>query len=484
MGRGLAPDREIGLALKFAPPPADGLPMASTFDTLASGGSLPGRAGAASASKRQLKLLIADDDRLTRTILRSMLKQQSTALILETDNGAHALEIIDGEGVDAVFLDVRMPVMDGIEVLESLRADPAHKQLPVVMVSAHSEPGTVQRAIRLGITDYLVKPIQPLLMDARLQRVLTIVDRGQWEGTAHAAVRPTRLVSGGRRVLLVDTDVNFGAFFVGLFEEEFEIANVDNGRDAARIIAGWKPDVACLATGLRLPTEVALARKIHAAAPSCAIYLLCNEVGTLTGEAASLFTGSIAKTFIPGIFRRDFAQLVEAAGVAAAPPAKGGLLDDAMREAVVTATRQTLGVTMTQDVSLLASEAVGELTGEVWASVELRGGPEHPVVGVALAAPRAHVEKLAERMIGMPMTIDDGAADAFGELVNTVAGRIVSGIESRGLPLKIGLPTVSVEPPPDASPERFAFRLPFETDGGERFFVGVRMVEEAQASAA
>lgn len=457
----------------------------SPFDPPAAAPSAPGKP-APSPAKRHVKILIADDDGLSRAILRSMLKQQSNALVLETDNGGHALEIIDSAAVDAVFLDVRMPVMDGLEVLESLRGDPTHRHLPVVMLSAHSDPATVQRAIRLGISDYLVKPIQPLLMDARIQRVLSAVDKGPWDGQRHPGVRPTRLAAGGRRVLLVDPDTNFGSFVVGLFEDEFEIVHVDNGRDAARALASWTPEIACLASGLRLPTETALARKIRKVSPTTALYFLCNEPGPLVGEAAALFAGAIAKTFIPGIFRRDFAKVLNETSEPARPlPAKGGgLLDDAMREAIVTAARQTIGVTMAQEVSLLDAEATAELAGECWATVELRADASQPAVTVALAAPRDHVERLAERMVGTPVALAEGAGDAFGELVNTVAGRIVSVLEARGVPLKVGLPAVSPEPGPDTTPDRFTFLLPLETAGGERFLVGARLIAAESSAAA
>lgn len=456
----------------------------SPFDPPAPGPGISGKP-TPNPAKRHVKVLIADDDGLSRAILRSMLKQQSNALVLETDNGGHALEIIDSAAVDAVFLDVRMPVMDGLEVLESLRGDPAHRHLPVVMLSAHSDPATVQRAIRLGISDYLVKPIQPLLMDARIQRVLSVVDKGPWEGQRHPGVRPTRQAAGGRRVLLVDPDTNFGSFVVGLFEDEFEIVHVDNGRDAARVLASWTPEVACLASGLRLPTETALARKIRKASPTTALYFLCNEPGPLVGEAAGLFAGAIAKTFIPGIFRRDFAKMLNDASEPARPrPSKNDLLDESTREAIVTAARQTVGVTMGQDVSVLGNDAIAALAGECWATVELRGGSEHPAVAVALAAPRDHVERLAERMVGTPVALADGAGDAFGELVNTVAGRIVSVLEARGVPLKVGLPAVSPEPPADGTSDRFAFLLPLETAGGERFLVGARLLAAESSAAA
>jgi len=425
--------------------------------------------GASSRGNRQLKILIADDDGTSRTVLKSLLKQHFAALVTEAEDGSRALDVIDKGGVDVMFLDLRMPVMDGLEVLEALRADPAHRSLPVVVLSALSDQSTVQRAISLGISDYLVKPLRPLLMDGRILNLLTAIERRPTGAQRPSAVRPSRSAVGGRRVLLVDADVNFAAFFVGLFEEDYEIAHVDNGREAARVLAEWQPEIVVIGSGLRLPSAPDLSRKIRRQRKSVKLFL-CADGPEPEGEDAKVYDGLLPKTFIPDSFRKTFSRIV--ASEPTARPAALGPLDDQLREDVVTSTRQTLGVTTMQEARVLPADALASFVGEVWSTVELRGGPDLPCVCVGLAATRADVEKLAERMVGAPMTIDDGAGDAFGELINTVGGRVLAGLESRGLPLKIGLPTIAVESAP-ADAGRWKIVVPFETEGGERLVVCV-----------
>ena len=130
-------------------------------------------------SASSFRVLIADDDRLCRAVLRSMLRQHTSALVIEAEDGGRALDIIQQSAVDAVFLDLSMPVMDGLEVLATLRADAAYRSLPVIVLSGQSDPATVRQAIKLGITDYLVKPLRPRLMEARLQSLLAIVAKRQ-----------------------------------------------------------------------------------------------------------------------------------------------------------------------------------------------------------------------------------------------------------------------------------------------------------------
>ena len=74
----------------------------------------------------------------------------------------------------SIVTDLRMPVMDGIELIEALRQVPALAAIPVVMMTAAREQGPVHRAIELGVTDYLLKPLQA---DRVADRLKTVVDR-------------------------------------------------------------------------------------------------------------------------------------------------------------------------------------------------------------------------------------------------------------------------------------------------------------------
>ena len=127
---------------------------------------------------------------MCRSVLRSMLRKHTSALVVEAEDGSQALDIIQHSAVDAVFLDLQMPVMDGLEVLAALRGDIAYHSLPVIVLSALSDLSTVRQAIKLGITDYLVKPLRPRLMEARLQSLLAIAAKRQATSGARAPAAP------------------------------------------------------------------------------------------------------------------------------------------------------------------------------------------------------------------------------------------------------------------------------------------------------
>ncbi len=116
-------------------------------------------------------LLVVDDDRMQRMILSRCLSQQGHT-VEAVENGAQALSRLLDQKFDAVLLDVKMPEMDGFEVLERIMNHQTLKQIPVIMVSGVEEMGGVVACIEMGAADYLYKPFDPSLLRARIQNCL------------------------------------------------------------------------------------------------------------------------------------------------------------------------------------------------------------------------------------------------------------------------------------------------------------------------
>src|SRR4029078_7310837 len=83
--------------------------------------------------------------------------------------GLHALET---DSYDLVLLDVMMPEMNGYEVLEAMKSNPRFRSIPVIVLSALDEIGSIVRCIELGAEDYLSKPFDPVLLSARVRACL------------------------------------------------------------------------------------------------------------------------------------------------------------------------------------------------------------------------------------------------------------------------------------------------------------------------
>lgn len=115
--------------------------------------------------------LVVDDNSINRIMLsRYLSKLRYQASLAE--NGRQALEQLQDKSFDLVLLDVEMPEMDGYQVLEQMKAVPRLRDIPVIMISAVDELESVVRCIELGAQDYLPKPFNPVLLQARLTACL------------------------------------------------------------------------------------------------------------------------------------------------------------------------------------------------------------------------------------------------------------------------------------------------------------------------
>jgi adenylate cyclase len=120
----------------------------------------------------QASILVVDDDPVTRSMLSRSLEQRGHRVTTSKD-GDDALDLVRAEGFDVILLDVLMPGLDGYQVLEQLKADPKLRHIPVVMVTSVDDIESAVRCIELGADDYLSKPIDPVLLGARINAGLT-----------------------------------------------------------------------------------------------------------------------------------------------------------------------------------------------------------------------------------------------------------------------------------------------------------------------
>ena len=117
------------------------------------------------------RLLVADDNKVNRLLLARNLQLQGH-VVASAENGRIALEMLRGERFDLLLLDMEMPELSGFEVLAQLAADPELRDLPVIVTSSLEGVAHVVRCIELGADDYLPKPVNPVLLKARIDSSL------------------------------------------------------------------------------------------------------------------------------------------------------------------------------------------------------------------------------------------------------------------------------------------------------------------------
>lgn len=113
-------------------------------------------------------LLVVDDNEDNLYTLTRRLKREGYTKLATARDGRQALELLKKHRFDLVLLDIMMPEMDGYQVLEHVKADPALRDIPMIMISALEEIESVIRCVELGAEDYLSKPFSPTLLRARV----------------------------------------------------------------------------------------------------------------------------------------------------------------------------------------------------------------------------------------------------------------------------------------------------------------------------
>ena len=113
------------------------------------------------------RILIVDDEPFNLDVLEQELELLGHTSV-RAENGLQALEKLQDEPFDLVLLDVMMPGLDGYGVLGRIKADEAWRHIPVIMISALTEMSSVVRCISNGAEDYLPKPFDPVLLEARI----------------------------------------------------------------------------------------------------------------------------------------------------------------------------------------------------------------------------------------------------------------------------------------------------------------------------
>ena len=122
-------------------------------------------------TKQHGHILVVDDDRQTRLKLTRELESRGYA-VSAVEGGDEALQALAKEAFDLILLDILMPKMGGVEVLERLQADTTRNAPPVIVISAVEDSESIQKCRQLGARHYLTKPLDLELLNARIAEVL------------------------------------------------------------------------------------------------------------------------------------------------------------------------------------------------------------------------------------------------------------------------------------------------------------------------
>ncbi len=123
------------------------------------------------------KFLVVDDFSTMRRIVRNLLKERGYSNVEEAGDGADGLSKLRSGNYDFVVSDWNMPNMDGLTMLQQIRADAALSKLPVLMVTAEAKKENIIAAAQAGANGYVVKPFTAATLDEKLTKIFEKLEK-------------------------------------------------------------------------------------------------------------------------------------------------------------------------------------------------------------------------------------------------------------------------------------------------------------------
>lgn len=250
-----------------------------------------------------MRALIVDDEPsicvlLSRILVRDFACETGTA-----SNGLEALELLGRESYDFVLLDLLMPVMSGIETLQTIRRDDYLKHLPVAVMSTVREESRVRQSIELGVGTYMTKPLRPGEVSQRLSRFVSGL------AASRTGAPPTgRSCSGlqpGSRILIVHDDRDYRHFVRSQLSPTFVVAAADNGAQGLRMAMEQPPALVIVGPELgavRLSMFLEKLRKLK----GLATVPVVATVDDGSGPPAAGIDAVIDRTLVAATFLQQF----------------------------------------------------------------------------------------------------------------------------------------------------------------------------------
>lgn len=138
------------------------------------GFAAPALETSSNTAARSSKILIIDDELVNIKVTKKYLEQDGYEEFITSTDPTRAMDLITTEQPDLVLLDVVMPNVSGLDILQMVRSNPSTESLPVVILTASTDPETKLSALRLGATDFLAKPVDPSELIPRVRNMLVV----------------------------------------------------------------------------------------------------------------------------------------------------------------------------------------------------------------------------------------------------------------------------------------------------------------------
>lgn len=252
-----------------------------------------------------MNILVVDDERTSRTIVaRLIAKKFPYCQVTEAENGIDALSVLGSEKIDFLIIDLNMPGMSGLELVQTLRKDPAYQQVPIIVASVVQDRTTVVKLMQLGISGYLVKPLDIEVAQQKIGETIQSI-----RPKAKSEIKASRQAG---LVLILEPNPMQRMYFLGLVGDRCTLVFSDKEKDVLRMIKEYDPTHVVLSdidkqTGII--GERMIARKIREQFPEQDISILkFSNFDYLLSDENTYFTDALMRSPNPSIMLDQFLE--------------------------------------------------------------------------------------------------------------------------------------------------------------------------------
>jgi len=399
-----------------------------------------------------MHVLVCDDDASTRYVIKRLLLQSSGCRITECADGVECLRALEQTGVDLVILDIEMPNLGGLEVLESIRRSETHQALPVILLTAERRAEVVSKLLQFGVLGYVLKPL-------RSERLMPFVERVRRSYRAKArpaaASDETIRLDPDNPALLIDGNADYRHFFVSYAERFGPVIAADSGLAGLAQFKRAPVNLVFVGESLGLIDSDLLCRKLRLMRAGQPLRIVSIHDAHATPDAGA--DDELPRSVVPDVHRAEMRRFLRLTGPL---DRVSGLIGD-MNELLVNAAMQVFGMMLDSQVEAADLPSYGaelRAAGEITVKKEL-------AIGVDVRMSRADARRIAARMM---LTEPEGLSDddilaSVQELANLLMGRLHARFGERQIASECGVPKC----------ETFASQMvdvPEETHGLRRVF--------------
>lgn len=375
-----------------------------------------------------MHVLVCEDDPAARFVIKRWLSSTLGCTVTDCEDGVQALDLLSSRPFDLAVLDLDLPRLHGVEVVEAIRGSEDVRDLPIVILSHERSQDVVRRLVELGVSDYLIKPLRAQTVRDRIGPLLAR-RRGRSSATAQANAR----LCAETPALIVDGDANFRHVFTSVASQFGAVIAAESGAEALALFRRTPVDLVFIGEQLGIMAADVLIRKIRESETQGTVFV---KVGPRDAGTADAYLTTIPRPFVPDALAAALKPFVFVAGPLTAFAEMAPHIETCLGSSVV----QVFGM-MTGLDAHEAPAVPDSVAPAIVSSVTLTANSAF-LLDVDLVLPAPIARDVTAKMFGCgdDEVDEDGIFSTTGELTNMVSGRVDAWLKAQNLTSSFTLP--------------------------------------------